>query len=85
MENNKEQFSLDDQDVGVSSFNMTEAKITLAKRILASFFILIFIAFTTTLMPADWVNPQSSKFVESIFQSIVPMASMVIGYYFAKD
>lgn len=85
MEQDKEKFSLDDQDVGVSSFNMTEAKITLAKRILASFFVLVLIAFITTLLPECWVNPHSSKFVESIFQSIVPMASMVIGYYFAKD
>lgn len=85
MKPDEEKFSLDDQDVGVSEFNMPEAKINLARWILASFFILILLAFITTLLPETLINARSGKFVESIFQSIVPMASMVIGYYFAKD
>lgn len=71
--------------VGEPTFNMPEAKIGLAKRILLAIFYLILMTYVVSFLPDDYVTQRSIKFAEGIYQSVVPIAAMVIGYYFAKD
>ena len=80
-----EDFELDVIDVGVPSFNFPEAKLGLAKLVLLFLFILIAFAFLTSFIPDSYTTDRSVKFSENIYQAIVPIVSMVIGYYFAKD
>lgn len=81
----QEDFKLDSADMGEPSFNMPEAKLGLAKLVLLFLFILIAFAYLTSLIPDSYVNDRFTKFSENIYQAIVPIVSMVIGYYFAKD
>ncbi|UST80144.1 hypothetical protein [Pseudomonas siliginis] len=81
----REDFELGGIDVGTASFNMPEAKLGLAKLVLLFLFSLIAFAFLTSFLPDQYVTDRSTKLSENIYQSIVPMVSMIIGYYFAKD
>lgn len=80
-----EDIRLDVEDIGQPTFNMPEAKIGLAKAVLFFLFILVAASFFTAFIPEEYISPQGKKLIDSIYQSIVPIASMVIGYYFAKD
>ena len=80
-----EEFSLETQDVGVSEFNMSEAKIELAKMVLLSLAMFVGVVFLSALIPEGVLTQRGEKIIDNILQSIVPIVSMVIGYYFAKD
>lgn len=80
-----EKFELGGIDVGEPSFNMPEAKLGLAKLVLFFLFLLVIFAYLTSFIPDSYVTERSIKFSENIYQGIVPIVSMVIGYYFAKD
>ncbi|MGC3932834.1 hypothetical protein [Pseudomonas atacamensis] len=71
--------------MGEPSFNMPEAKLGLAKSVLLFLFFLVVFAFVTSLIPDQYVTTRFVKFSDNIYQGIVPVVSMVIGYYFAKD
>jgi hypothetical protein len=71
--------------VGEPSFNMPEAKIALAKIVLGALFSLVLITYAVSFIPNEYVTERSTKFAESLYQGLVPIVSMVIGYYFAKD
>jgi len=71
--------------MGEPSFNMPEAKLGLAKAVLLFLFLLVAFAYITSFVPDEYVTARSIKFAENIYQGIVPVVSMVIGYYFAKD
>lgn len=81
----KEEFELDGVDVGEPTFNLPEAKLGLAKLVLLFLFILVALCYLTSFIPDQYVTARSIKFSENIYQGIVPIVSMVIGYYFAKD
>ncbi len=80
-----EEFSLDSQDVGQSEFNMPEAKLGLAKCILLALAMFVGAIFLSAFITDGTLSSRGEKIIDNIFQSIVPIASMVIGYYFAKD
>ena len=71
--------------MGEPSFNMPEAKLGLAKTVLLFLFGLVAFAFATSLIPDQYVTDRFIKFSDNIYQGVVPVVSMVIGYYFAKD
>ncbi|UZS67206.1 hypothetical protein [Pseudomonas syringae] len=71
--------------IGEPSFNMPEAKLGLAKSVLLFLFILVAFSYLTSFIPDVYVTERAKKFSENIYQGIVPVVSMVIGYYFAKD
>jgi hypothetical protein len=71
--------------VGEPSFNMPEAKIALAKIILGALFVLVLVTYAVSFIPDKFVTERSAKFAEGLYQGIVPIVSMIIGYYFAKD
>jgi hypothetical protein len=79
------QLKLDNTVVGEPTFNMPEAKIALAKLVLGALFFLVLLTYVVSFIPDEYVTDRSSKFAENIYQGIVPIVSMVIGYYFAKD
>lgn len=80
-----EDITLNVAAMGEPSFNMPEAKLGLAKSILLFLFLLVAFAFLTSLLPDQYVTPRFIKFSDNIYQGVVPVVSMVIGYYFAKD
>lgn len=85
MLNDSNDIKLNLEDMGDPSFNMPEAKIALAKKILIALFILVLLTYLPNFIPDEWINPRAVKFSETIYDGIVPIASMIIGYYFAKD
>lgn len=71
--------------LGEPSWNMPKAKIELAKWVLAALFILILLVFGLSFIPDCYVSERAKKLSENIYQSVVPIVSMILGYYFAKD
>jgi hypothetical protein len=74
-----------DSIVGEPLFNMPQAKIELAKYVLAALFSLVVILFACSFIPDCFVTERAKKLSENIYQSVVPIVSMILGYYFAKD
>ncbi|MDI3205409.1 hypothetical protein [Pseudomonas shahriarae] len=81
----REDISLNVEGMGQPNFNMPEAKIGLAKLVLFFLFVLVAIAISTIYIPDEMLSDRDIKLIDNVYQSIVPIASMVIGYYFAKD
>ena len=81
----REDISLNVEGMGQPNFNMPEAKLGLAKLVLFFLFALVVIAISTICMPDEMLSDRDIKLIDNVYQSIVPIASMVIGYYFAKD
>ena len=71
--------------VGEPSFNLPEAKLRLAKLILFFLFSLVIIICILNLVPDEYITARAVKFTDNLYQGIVPVVSVVIGYYFAKD
>jgi branched-subunit amino acid transport protein len=71
--------------VGEPDFNMPKAKIELAKYVLAALFFLVVLLFACSFIPDCFVTERAKKLSENIYQSLVPIVSMILGYYFAKD
>jgi len=71
--------------VGEPNFNMPQAKIELAKYVLTALFILVLLIFACSFIPDCFVTERAKKLSENIYQSAVPIVSMILGYYFAKD
>ncbi|MCO8160996.1 hypothetical protein NJC38_02370 [Pseudomonas sp. 21LCFQ010] len=71
--------------VGEPSFNMPQAKLELARAVLGGLFFLIILIFACSFIPDCFVTERAKKLSENIYQSLVPIVSMILGYYFAKD
>ena len=74
-----------DSIVGEPQFNMPQAKIELAKFVLGALFFLVVLLFACSFIPDSFVTERAKKLSENIYQSVVPIVSMILGYYFAKD
>lgn len=83
MSKSHEEFSLAAQDVG--DFNISEAKIGLAKSILLVLALFVGAVFASAFVADGGLTSRGEKIIDNILQSIIPIVSMVIGYYFAKD
>jgi hypothetical protein len=73
-------------DIGAIEFNLSKERFALAKLILSSLFWITIFIIILRITPENINNNNSKELFNTIFQSIVPMASLVIGYYFgSKD
>ncbi|GEM_PF-5416480 len=79
------EIDLDLEEVGQADFNMPQAKIELAKCVLLCLFLLIIAIYACSFFPENIVPERAKKLSENIYQSVVPVVSMILGYYFAKD
>jgi len=82
-----------EKKLGKLTFNMDKEKIHLAKWILLFLFILIIISMLIKVFIYDFgyatevnnLKMSSSNIFNTIFHSVVPMSSMIIGYYFGSS
>lgn len=74
-----------DSIVGEPDFNMPRAKIELAKVVLGALFFLVVLLYACSFIPDCFITERAKKLSENIYQSVVPIVSMILGYYFAKD
>jgi len=81
----KQVFNLKDVDVGDASFDLDKERLTLAKHILLALLLFNVLVFVVNIMPDCLFSDRLKDMSNSIFQSSVPIASLVIGYYFGKS
>lgn len=82
---NKPVFNLKDVDVGDASFDLDKERLALAKHILLALLLFNILVFMVNIMPDCYFSDRLKDLSSSIFQSSVPIASLVIGYYFGKS
>lgn len=70
--------------LGTADFNMTKEKFSLAKNILLFLFVLTIIIIMIRVEPGNKDSDGIKELFNTVFQSIVPMSSLVIGYYFGS-
>lgn len=78
-------FNLQDVDVGDASFDLDKERLALAKYILLALLLFNVLVFLVNIMPDCLFSDRLKDLSGSIFQSSVPIASLVIGYYFGKS
>ncbi|MGB3252267.1 hypothetical protein [Buttiauxella gaviniae] len=73
-------------DIGSIEFDLSKERFALAKLILTSLFWLTIFIVILRILPENIENDNVKELFNTIFQSIVPISSLVIGYYFgSKD
>ncbi|MCD9134049.1 hypothetical protein [Escherichia coli] len=73
-----------ESNLGDADFNMAKEKISLAKSILICLFLLTIYIITSRLFFGERTSDDLKDVFSTVFQSIVPMSSLVIGYYFGS-
>lgn len=84
--NNIEVINLDkvEGNLGNADFNIAKEKFSLAKNILLFLFALTIIIIMIRIEPDNKDSDGIKELFNTVFQSIVPMSSLVIGYYFGS-
>lgn len=73
-----------EDSLGNADFNIVKEKFVLAKHILLYIFLIIS-SLTLVRLFVDYKNPEAIKeMFNTIFQSSIPIASLIIGYYFGS-
>ncbi|HZG12474.1 MAG TPA: hypothetical protein VEZ91_10815 [Kurthia gibsonii] len=70
--------------LGTADFNMAKEKFSLAKNILLFLFVLTIVIIMIRIEPENKDSDGIKELFNTVFQSIVPMSSLVIGYYFGS-
>ena len=70
--------------LGTADFNMAKEKFSLAKNILLFLFALTIVIIMIRVEPGNKGSDEIKELYNTVFQSIVPMSSLVIGYYFGS-
>jgi len=76
--------NIKDVDVGSPSFDMDKERLNLARHILLAILLLNVLVYAVNIFPDCIVTDRLKDLSGNIFQSSVPIASLVIGYYFGK-
>lgn len=72
-------------DVGTPEVNMHEAKLDLAKNILLCLFLTTIVFGLITVQPENILKKEYRDLFDSLMKSIIPMSSLIIGYYFGSN
>lgn len=70
--------------LGSAEFDIDKEKFALARGILLCLFILTILIVAIRIAPENIENDNVKEIFNTIFQSIVPMSSLIIGYYFGS-
>ncbi|EJY8894335.1 TPA: hypothetical protein J5F55_003930 [Escherichia coli] len=70
--------------LGNAEFNIAKERFLLAKNILLFLFVLTVIIIVARLVFGERTNDDLRDIFSTVFQSIVPISSLVIGYYFGS-
>lgn len=73
-----------EQGLGKADFDIDKERFNLAKYILIHLFWLLVAMVALRLLPENILNKEFKDVFNTIFQSIVPIASLIIGYYFGS-
>ena len=73
-----------EQGLGKDDFDIDKERFNLAKYILIHLFWLLVAMVALRLLPENILNKEFKDVFNTIFQSIVPIASLIIGYYFGS-
>lgn len=73
-----------EQSLGKADFDIDKERFNLAKYILIHLFWLLVAMVVLRLLPENILNKEFKDVFNTIFQSIVPIASLIIGYYFGS-
>jgi hypothetical protein len=73
-----------EQGLGSAEFDIDKERFNLAKYILIHLFWLLVVMVAIRLLPDNLLNAEFKDIFNTIFQSIVPIASLIIGYYFGS-
>lgn len=81
-----EEINLDaiETNLGNAEFNIVKEKFSLAKNILLFLFLLTLTMIIIRVLPGNKDSDEIKELFNTVFQSIVPMSSLVIGYYFGS-
>lgn len=74
-----------EQDIGTPSFNINEAKLSLARSILLCLFLLVIFMISFRISPHYIHDGDAKELFNTLLQSIIPMSSLIIGYYFGSN
>ena len=78
-------FDVENQ-LGQADFDIAKERFTLARDILLCLFLLILFLSIIRMLPTNNDNKEVKEVFDTVFQSAVPIASLIIGYYFgSKD
>jgi len=73
-----------EDNLGNADFNIAKEKFSLAKNILLFLFWLTIFIIIIRVTPENKDSNGIKELFNTVFQSIVPMSSLVIGYYFGS-
>lgn len=73
-----------ENQLGDADFDIAKERFALAKDILLYLFCLLIFLIIVRIFPDNIKNEEIKELFNTIFQSIVPIASLIIGYYFGS-
>lgn len=73
-----------ENQLGDADFDIAKERFALAKDILLYLFCLLIFLILIRILPENIKNNEIKELFNTIFQSIVPIASLIIGYYFGS-
>ncbi len=73
-----------ENQLGDADFDIAKERFALAKDILLYLFCLLVFLIIVRIFPDNIKNDEIKELFNTIFQSIVPIASLIIGYYFGS-
>lgn len=73
-----------ENQLGDAEFDIAKERFALAKDILLYLFCLLIFLILIRILPENIKNNEIKELFNTIFQSIVPIASLIIGYYFGS-
>lgn len=82
-----EEYKLAEVNIGANEvkFDLGKEKMSLARSILFFIWLSIALIFVISFVPDGYFTGRAQSVADNIIQSSIPIASLVIGYYFGKD
>lgn len=71
-------------NLGNADFDIAKERFILARDILLYLFCLVIFIIILRVLPENTYNESVKEVFSTIFQSVVPIASLIIGYYFGS-
>lgn len=73
-----------ENNLGSAEFDIDRERFALARGILLCLFMLTIFIISIRIAPENIKNDNVKELFNTIFQSVVPMSSLIIGYYFGS-
>lgn len=80
-----ETINIENIDLGSADFDINKERFALARWILLYLFILIAVLILFRLAPEHIEKDSVKELFNTVFQSVIPIASLIIGYYFGSN